>query len=119
VSYRLKQVDFDGTSTLSTTVDVTVGVFDYHLYQNYPNPYNPSTNIFFDLKEDGMVNLVVYNSIGEKVSEPVNGFMNKGIHKVRFEAMDLPAGVYFYRLSVAGLNGVHAFSQTKKMILAK
>lgn len=119
VSYRLKQVDFDGTSTLSTSVEVTIGVFEYCLYQNYPNPFNPSTNIFFDLKEDGMVNLVVYNSIGEKVGEPVNGFMNKGIHKVRFEAMELPAGVYFYRLSVQDLNGVKAFSQTKKMILAK
>jgi agmatine/peptidylarginine deiminase len=111
--YRLVQVDFDGTTKFYDKAEVTVESFDYFLYQNYPNPFNPSTVIFFNLKKEGFVNLSIYNSIGEKVAEPLNEMLQNGIHKVEFNASNLPAGVYIYKLSAGEFNCV------KKMLLIK
>ena len=67
-SYRLKQVDYDGTFEYSNEVyaDVTP-LMDYALQQNYPNPFNPSTKIRFTIPQASVVNLTVFNAIGEEV----------------------------------------------------
>ncbi|MCK4980204.1 MAG: T9SS type A sorting domain-containing protein, partial [Candidatus Delongbacteria bacterium] len=83
------------------------------LYQNYPNPFNPSTEISFSLDESQLVKLSVYNLSGQLVSELVNKKLDKGIHKINFNASDLNSGIYFYTLECEG------FSETNKMLLIK
>ncbi len=81
------------------------------LKQNYPNPFNPETSIQFSLAQDGQTILNVYNLLGHRVAQLVDGRLSAGEHKVTFEAKELPSGIYFYRLETP--NGV----MTKKMTL--
>lgn len=83
------------------------------LYQNYPNPFNPATNIRFDLTQSGSVALEVFNLVGQKVAELVNGPLGAGSYNVSFNAGALPSGVYVYRLAAGGQ------TVQKKMMLLK
>ena len=83
------------------------------LHQYYPNPFNPTTTIKFDLAANSNVKLNVYNYSGQLLKSLVNGTMNAGFHAVNFDASSLSAGVYYYTL-VAG-NSV----MSNKMILVK
>jgi hypothetical protein len=113
-TYRLKQVDFDGTFTYSNEVEVDVTApLSFNLDQNYPNPFNPTTNISYSIPEAGNIILAVYNTVGEKVAVLVNGYSEAGHFDVSFNASNLPSGVYLYKLQSA--NSV----QTKKMMLLK
>ncbi len=86
----------------------------FTVYQNYPNPFNPATQIVFDLPENGNVKVEIFNSLGEKITTLYDGFMSAGFGKViRFDAVDLPSGVYFYSLTTS------KFSSVKKMVLVK
>ncbi|GJQ61597.1 MAG: hypothetical protein SCALA702_06500 [Melioribacteraceae bacterium] len=71
---------------------------EFSLSQNFPNPFNPSTNIYYNLPEAGHVKLFVYNILGERVAELVNKEMNKGNYKVEFNALRFASGVYIYTL---------------------
>jgi len=86
---------------------------DFNLYQNYPNPFNPSTQITFDVPQATNVNLAIYDLLGNKVAELVNGYQNVGRQTVSFDASKLSSGVYFYTLR-AGATVI-----TNKMILSK
>ena len=113
-SYRLKQIDFDGTSELSDVVNVEViNPVQYNLSQNYPNPFNQSTTIKFSIPEASNVTLKVFNTLGEEVSVLVNRIMEAGSHEINFNASQLHSGMYFYRLDAG------TFSQVKKMTLLK
>jgi hypothetical protein len=116
--YRLKQIDLDGTIEYSQEIEVEVSVPDeYVLYQNYPNPFNPSTTIEFSLPEKSEVVLSIYNSLGEKVRELVNGSMEAGYQRVVFDARELPSGTYVYQINAKG--STKSFIQSKKMTLVK
>ncbi len=113
-TYRLKQVDHSGAFEYSYEVEVDVTApAGFELAQNFPNPFNPSTVIRFALPVAGSVNIAVYNSTGEKVAELFNGTLEAGDHSVKFEAANLPSGLYFYRLQAGNT------SVTKKMVLSK
>ena len=112
-SYRLKQVDFNGNYEYSDVVTVSSVLTKTELYQNSPNPFNPSTKISFSLAETGRVNVSVYNVIGQKVAELVNQTMESGIHNVDFNASNLTSGLYIYRLETPN------YSNTMKMLLIK
>lgn len=71
---------------------------EYVLYQNYPNPFNPATKIRFGLPEEGLVNITVFNILGESVKEVVNDKFEAGYHEVEFNASNLASGIYFYRI---------------------
>lgn len=86
---------------------------DLYLAQNYPNPFNPLTSIKYSIKDQGMVQLSVFNSNGQLVNELVNKNLKAGNYTVRFNAESLNSGVYFYQLKSA--NKII----TKKMILIK
>lgn len=86
---------------------------EFDLSQNFPNPFNPTTAISFQLPEPGQVNLCVYDLNGQKLRTLVNGIRDAGYYTVNFQAGDLPSGVYLYRLS-SGTEVV-----TKKMVLMK
>lgn len=85
----------------------------YALEQNYPNPFNPTTVIRFALPKQSVVKLSVYNVIGEKITELVNGNMSAGYHEVNFNATNLATGMYIYRISAGN------FVSVKKMLLIK
>ncbi len=90
----------------------------FALSQNYPNPFNPTTQINFALKVDSKVQLKVYNLLGQVVASEVYGNLNAGTHKYTFDGSNLTSGVYFYNISVEGVDGSR-FSATKKMMLLK
>lgn len=72
------------------------------LEQNYPNPFNPSTTITYTIPESGMVQLSVYNMLGQRVDVLVDTFKRAGNYSVAFEAGSLDSGVYFYQLEFGG-----------------
>src|SRR5690606_8606734 len=117
-SYRLKQIDYDGTFEYSNTVEVEIIVKEFSLEQNYPNPFNPSTSIKFSLSVDSKVSLKVFNVLGQEVATLINGQMAAGSHSATFDATKFNSGVYFYRIDASGLDG-QKFTSTKKMILTK
>jgi hypothetical protein len=113
-SYRLKQMDFDGTFSYSNEIEVEVDApAEYALEQNYPNPFNPSTNINFSIAEASFVKIAVYNLLGQQVDLLLDEFREAGLHTVSFDASQLPSGAYFYSIETP------QFKQTKKMLLAK
>jgi hypothetical protein len=118
-SYRLKQVDYDGTFEYSDVVEVEVGApAEFALDQNYPNPFNPSTKINFRLAADSKVSLKVFDVLGQEVMTLINNDLSAGSHQVEFDASNLNSGVYFYKIEATGNNGTN-FSDVKKMILTK
>ncbi|MCB0731330.1 MAG: T9SS type A sorting domain-containing protein [Ignavibacteriae bacterium] len=116
-SYRLKQIDIDGTFEYSDVIEVEVLPTKYELFQNYPNPFNPSTNIKFSLPEDAKVNINIYNVLGERVASVLSEELKAGFHQIDFNSnsagYQLSSGVYLYTIESKN------FSQVKKMILMK
>lgn len=98
-SYRLKQIDFDGTASYSNTVDVN-GLLPAELVldQNFPNPFNPSTIIQFELPTSGHTSLKVYDVTGTQVTVLIDQEMSAGRHEMVFDVAGLPSGSYFCRL---------------------
>jgi hypothetical protein len=118
-TYRLKQIDFDGTFEYSNVVEVEVlAPAVFNLAQNYPNPFNPSTMIAFKLAVDSKVSMKVFNVLGQEVASLVNTNLVAGSHQVNFDASSLNTGVYMYRIEAAGIDGTN-FVDVKKMILTK
>ena len=118
-SYRLKQIDFDGTVTYSKVVEVEIlAPAEFNLAQNYPNPFNPATAINFSLAADSKVSLKIFDVIGQEVAQLVNGQLAAGQHNVNFDASSLNSGVYFYKIEANGVDGT-SYSSVKKMILTK
>jgi hypothetical protein len=113
-SYRLKQIDLDGSTNYSNVVEAEVNtISEFSLNQNYPNPFNPVTKISFTIPQQSNVKLTVYNMLGEKVVELVNEVKSAGKYNIEFNGNNLSSGTYIYRL-VAG-----SFISTRKMILLK
>jgi len=118
-TYRLKQIDFDGTFSYSDEVNIEViAPMKFSLSQNYPNPFNPSTNIVFSLAVDSKISLRIFNVIGEEIESIVNETLTSGLHEITFDASAFNSGVYLYRLEAAGSNGIN-FVEVKKMTLIK
>lgn len=85
----------------------------YELFTNYPNPFNPSTQIKFSIPENANVKLTVYDVTGRVISKLIDGHVNAGTYEATFSADGLNSGVYFYRLEA------NDFSENKKMIFLK
>jgi hypothetical protein len=118
-SYRLKQVDFDGTFEYSDVIEVDVPApAEFALGQNYPNPFNPSTTINYSLSVDSKVTMKVFDVLGQEVATLLNGNIAAGSHNVNFDASALNSGVYLYRIEATGIDGTN-FTSVKKMILTK
>ncbi|MBM4176349.1 MAG: T9SS type A sorting domain-containing protein [Ignavibacteria bacterium] len=86
---------------------------EYSLFQNFPNPFNPVTIIKYQIKEQGLVQLKVYNLLGQEIVTLVNEEQPSGNYEALFDASNLPSGVYIYSLRVNG------FVQNNKMTLLK
>jgi photosystem II stability/assembly factor-like uncharacterized protein len=113
-TYRLKQIDFNGNFEYSNEVEISVtGRMTFDLAQNFPNPFNPTTNITYNVPQSGNVTLAVFNTLGQQVALLENGVVTAGSHTATFDAKQLPSGAYFYKLQEG--NSV----MVKKMLLLK
>jgi len=130
-SYRLKQIDYDGTYEYSKVIEIEVKTpVEYSLEQNYPNPFNPTTTIKYQIPELSFFTLKVYDVLGREIATLINEEKPAGNYEVEFSAIggsasggdtyNLPSGVYFYRLKAVP-TGRQAgdFFETKKMVLMK
>ena len=88
-------------------------VTDYKLYHNYPNPFNPTTTIRFELPQDGIVTIKVYDILGQEVATILNEFKKADRYEIKFNAKGLASGVYIYRMKV------NDFIESKKMVVLK
>lgn len=128
--YRYKIVAVDNSNTLSVMSDFasTQGWYqtsgdrpgnnesplEFALKQNFPNPFNPSTQIKFDLPQNTFVTVKVYNTIGEEVAKLVNNeFKSAGSYSVTFDGSNFGSGIYFYSIEAG------QYKETKKMVLIK
>lgn len=119
--YRLAAVDkHDNRSEKSnevafTPVDVEAGdmVYNYELYANYPNPFNPSTTISFSLKNPGYTKIQIYDMLGNHIRTIAEGEYAAGKHRMVFDATGLASGMYYYSVTSG------EFTATKKMVLVK
>ena len=121
--YYLKQLDLDGTSARSDIIEVVLSPASLQLptantlWQNFPNPFNPETIISFDLLEDSVVSLVIYDVAGQVVQTLTRAQeMRAGHHQLVWNGLDLngakvSSGVYFYQLKS------NNFTSMKKMTL--
>jgi len=86
---------------------------EFALMQNYPNPFNPTTTINYNLPAQAMVEVSIYNALGEKVAMLVNEIKEAGRHTVEFNASEYSSGIYFYQIKA------NDYLSVKKMILMK
>jgi hypothetical protein len=96
----------------------------FQLFVNYPNPFNPSTNLSFVISQSSLVTLEVFNVLGQEVARILNQeALDAGEYEYEFNATDLPSGIYFYRLEAQTVGddgiGTETFVSVKKMILMK
>jgi hypothetical protein len=111
----------DFTNTVSAYTQKSTNIINqtnlisenFYLHDNYPNPFNPSTNISFGISKNAFVILKIYNSIGKELETLVSQRLLPGSYNVRWNAENYTGGVYFYRLESDN------FTETKKMILIK
>lgn len=93
--------------TQNSSIPLTTGVYDhnqqinksYELYQNFPNPFNPVTQINFTIPEKLFVSLKVYDVLGKEVKTLINGELEKGKHSVSFNGSELSSEIYFYKIT--------------------
>ncbi|MBN1968852.1 MAG: T9SS type A sorting domain-containing protein [Candidatus Delongbacteria bacterium] len=97
----------------SADIDDSQITQNFELIGNYPNPFNPTTDIRFTLSENSEVKISIFNSNGEFINELVNSRLNRGLNSITFNADGLNSGTYFYVLNVDGV------STSSKMILIK
>jgi hypothetical protein len=86
---------------------------EYKLNQNFPNPFNPVTEITYYIPNDGKVNINVYSINGQLVKELVNEFKTAGKYSISYDASSLASGVYFYTINSGD------FTDTKRLTLVK
>ena len=96
----------------------------FALHGNYPNPFNPSTSIRFDIPAASEVKLIIYNSLGQEVRVLENRSFNAGSHTSKWDGKDangktVASGIYFYTLQARTVGGQQYFQKTQKMILMK
>ncbi len=113
--YRLKQIDFNGNfKYYGLANEVIIGIpTEYSLCQNFPNPFNPSTTINYEIPNSNFVSLKIYDMMGREVAILISQFQEPGFYNVNFDASKLSSGIYFYKIQAGD------FSAVKKLLLLK
>ena len=118
-SYRLKQIDFNGKSTILQSITITLKApVQFVLEQNYPNPFNPETQIRFSLPQRAFVTLKIYNSLGQIVNTLISENRGSGTYTVTWKGVNefgtrVPSGIYFYELRAGN------FHKIRKMLFMR
>jgi M6 family metalloprotease-like protein len=121
VFYKIQAIDSQGKQSVFSDV-LSIGdgkpqkpevAYNFSLSQNFPNPFNPATEISFSLQKAADIKLSVYNILGERVDIIFQGYVREGKHEVEWNGSNFPSGVYFYRLETPGL------TLSRKMVLIK
>ena len=86
---------------------------EFKLYNNFPNPFNPATNIRFDVPKSGNVEISVYDMLGKEITTLVNLQLQPGTYETEWDASGYSSGIYYYKITCGD------FTQTKKMVLVK
>jgi hypothetical protein len=115
------------TVSLPVRVDVVSGTEgsaveipkEFALYQNFPNPFNPITELRFDIPSISIVTIKIYNVLGQEITSLVDGPMTPGRYGFKWKAAQYPTGVYFYRFTVVNSDGKVLFTEAKKLLLVK
>ena len=118
ISYQFIDKNSENIGSGNSVLEIMPVPTEFALHNNYPNPFNPTTTIAYDLPQDGTVRLIIYDVMGREVTRLVNGFTPAGYHNVRWDARNalgeqVSAGVYFYHLQSG------AYVKTQKMVLLK
>jgi hypothetical protein len=113
------EINSDGNITKVENTNLNNAPLTYKLFQNFPNPFNPGTQIIYSLKNESSVTLTVYDILGRKVTTLVNNIQNAGQHIVSFNATNLASGIYIYQLQAESPGSGDKFISTRKMILLK
>jgi hypothetical protein len=97
--YRLKILDYDGNYSFSSIVQVCLSQPKrFHLYANYPNPFNPETTITYDLADAKLVVIKIYNLSGKEVATLLNEHQKPGSYSILWNARSVPSGIYLCRM---------------------
>jgi hypothetical protein len=96
----------------------------FWMHPNYPNPFNPSTRITFDLPASSVARVVVYNILGQEIITLHDAFVAAGSHTITWNGKDktgrvVAAGLYLVRFTVLTSSGAQQFSQMRKMVMVK
>ncbi|AFH48173.1 Subtilisin-like serine protease [Ignavibacterium album JCM 16511] len=114
IYYRLKQIDYNGDESYTAEVSVDIQFPEnFILYQNFPNPFNPTTSLRYAIGSRQFVTLKVYDLLGREITTLVNEEKLPGVYDIEFNASKLSSGTYFYKLQAGD------YSEIKKMILLK
>ncbi|KAA3618275.1 MAG: T9SS C-terminal target domain-containing protein [Calditrichaeota bacterium] len=135
VRYKISAFDVSGQESSTSNVVTTyagginskdvlnnlkeIQLTKFELFNAYPNPFNPQTNINFSLPEKSNTILSVYNTLGMEIKTLANGILEKGIHKRVLYASQLPTGIYIVKINSRGLETNKKYTQTQKIILIK
>lgn len=113
VVYRLRQVDFDGTHAYSPLVELDRSTPEQvALHANYPNPFHTRTTIRYELPQAGPAQLAVYNVLGQRVAQLLEGNQPAGRGEIVLQRT-LPSGVYFIRLDANGRSATRQITVVK------
>ena len=121
ILYRLKQVDFNGSYKYSGTVMVSLDIKTrgYLLDQNFPNPFNPSTKIKFNIPEQSKVKLQIINMLGEVVKNLTEEDLPQGVYEKSWNASGYASGIYYIRMSAQSEVSDKSYLQVLKMLYLK
>jgi len=111
--------DCNGATWTKSIVVSYLGPLVYKLEQNFPNPFNPSTTIYYDLPLDSRVRITVYDILGREIRKLVDEQEPAGYQKTRFDIQGIASGVYIYRMQAEPLTGGKPFAAVHKMIVLK
>jgi len=119
IKYRLKQIDFDGAFSYTNEIELDADLMpkEFTLYQNFPNPFNPTTSIQYEIGSRQFVQLKIYDVLGTEITTLVDEEKSAGSYEVEFLSTvisrQLASGVYFYQLKAGD------YFHTKKMVFMK
>ncbi len=111
-------IDFDGLEAVKDLDKASNILNSFRLLSNHPNPFNPSTNISYELAQPGHVEIIIYDVMGKEINTLVSEQRTAGLYQAQWDGkssqgIEVAAGMYFYQLSFNGS------AETKKMLLIK
>ncbi len=124
-AYRIADVSYAGQITYHESVLISAELpKEFGLSQNFPNPFNPTTTIRYQLPVAARVTVKIYNVLGQEVYSLVSKTMDAGYHQIMWNGINsrqsaVASGIYIYRISAQSLDGKQKFSKSKKMMILK